>query len=121
MERPLVRLHPEVNTIFQNHSWPGNVRELQNTIEHALIIAQGNEIRQDHLPAKYQKIEYETDNLFINADSTLEEVERKYILSVLKKTGGNKKRAAEILKISRTTLISRLKAYREAESNLQDS
>jgi DNA-binding NtrC family response regulator len=117
MRRPVVRLHPEVNTIFQNYSWPGNVRELQNTIEHALILAQGDEIRQIHLPVKYQKNQNEMDTIFANTDTSLHEVEKKYILDVLKKTKGNKKRASEILKISRTTLISKLKLFDETESD----
>jgi DNA-binding NtrC family response regulator len=113
-ERSVAHLHPEVNAVFHKYSWPGNVRELQNTIEHALILAQDDVVRLEHLPAKIQKMEQKPKNLFLTADTSLHDVEKSYILSVLDKTNGNKKRAAEILKISRTTLISRIKSYNQA-------
>ena len=96
---------------LHSDSWPGNVRELENTIEHALIVARTDEIQISDLPPRFQKIERKNDDLFINGNQPLEEVVRGYILAVLNKTDGNKKKAAEILKISRTTLISRLKSY----------
>ena len=110
-ERPVARLHPEVSTAFQKYSWPGNVRELQNTIEHALILTQDDIIRLEHLPSKFQSMEQKSNDLFLTSDTSLHDVEKQYILSVLAKTNGNKKKAAEILQISRTTLISRLKTY----------
>jgi len=111
MERSKARLHPQVHSLFHSDSWPGNVRELENTIEHALIVARTDEIQISDLPPRFQKIERKNDDLFINGNQPLEEVVRGYILAVLNKTDGNKKKAAEILKISRTTLISRLKSY----------
>ena len=111
MDRPIARIHPQVLQLFQNDSWPGNVRELENTIERALIVSKGDEIRPSDLPSRFQNIEGKTNRLYVDENPPLEEVEKRYILSVLDKTGGNKKKAAEILKISRTTLISRLKTY----------
>lgn len=111
MDRPVARFHPQVFRIFQNYSWPGNVRELENTIEHTLIISKTDEIGIDDLPSNFRKVQDDMDGLLIDSNPTLGELEKKYILSVLKKTGGNKMRAAEILGISRTTLISRLKSY----------
>jgi len=111
MDRPLCRLHPKVYRLFQNYSWPGNVRELENTIEHALIVAKTDEIQAEGLPSKIQEMEDEFQCLQIAGDPSLGEVEKRYILSILRKTKGNKKQAASILKISRTTLISRLKSY----------
>jgi len=111
MNRPVARLHPEVYSLFQSYSWPGNVRELENTIEHALIMAKSDEIRIKNLPPKFYKVEKKIKDFPIENNVALEEVEKSYILSVLKKTGGNKKKAAEILNISRTTLISRIKSW----------
>ena len=115
MEKPVVRLHPQVHELFLKNPWPGNVRELENTIEHALIVAKTDEIQVDDLPAKFQGVDHNSHDSIFDKNPSLEEVERRYILSVIDKTDGNKKKAAEILKISRTTLISRLKSYHITE------
>ena len=111
MGRASVRLHPQVHRLFQNYSWPGNVRELENTIEHSLIMTDSDEITVEDLPVKFRGAGGGFQDLLAQGETSLSEIERRYILSVLEKTGGNKKQAAEILKISRTTLISRLKSY----------
>ncbi|MBN2028737.1 sigma-54-dependent Fis family transcriptional regulator [bacterium] len=111
MGKPIYHLHPTVYRLFQDYSWPGNVRELENTIEHALIVTKTNEINMDDLPLKFFNMQENGNEMIGEGDLPLAEVEKKYILSVYHKTGGNKKRASEILKLSRTTLISRLKSY----------
>ncbi len=112
MKRKVPKIHPDVNEIFMKYRWPGNVRELENTIEHLLVLNKAGEIGPDDLPPKFKDTERQIDkSKMIEENMPLHELEKRYILSVLKKTDGNKKRAAEILKISRTTLISRLKTY----------
>ncbi len=111
MEKPVSRLHSKVYRLFQDYAWPGNVRELENVIEHALIVSKTNEIIIDDLPPKLFNIEEDGNDMVRDGDLPLAEVEKKYILSVYKKAGRNKKKASEILKLSRTTLISRLKSY----------
>jgi len=111
MSRSISKLHPQVYNIFQNFGWPGNVRELENTIEHALIVSRTDEIQLHDLPPKFHCIKEKSGQFPLEEDMTLKELEKKYIFSVLEKAGGNKKRAAEMLNISRTTLISRLKSY----------
>ena len=109
--KPISQLHPKVYRLFQDYSWPGNVRELENTIEHALIISKTNEININDLPPKFLNIEEDKAQVVTDGDPPLAEVEKNYILSIYQKTGKNKKRASKILKLSRTTLISRLKSY----------
>ncbi|MFH1942841.1 MAG: sigma-54 dependent transcriptional regulator [bacterium] len=113
--RSVARFHPRVYELFQNYEWPGNVRELENTIEHALIVSKSDEICMDDLPPKFRQMGTDSVHIRIDGDPPLEEVEKKYIFSVLNKTKGNKKRAAGILRISRTTLISRLNSYKDSE------
>lgn len=120
MEKLVTRLHPQVYSLFQNYPWPGNVRELENALEHAIFVSRTDEIEMDDLPPKFREIGAKKEEPIIEGDLSLREVERRYIFSVLKKTGGNKKKAAEILNISRTTLISRLKSYQKSVSNLQN-
>ena len=111
MKKEGMAIHPSVYSIFNEYPWPGNVRELENTIEHAIIVARKAKIMVDDLPPKFGNFVKKTPRLDLNGDLDLKEVEKRYILSVLERTEGNKKQAAQILNISRTTLISRLKSY----------
>ncbi len=88
---------------MKSYSWPGNVRELRNVIEHALIISKGKTLKVK-IPAMSSP---ETPNNLI-----LDEVVKKHILTVLKKTGWRvkgKNGAAEVLGIKESTLRARLK------------
>jgi len=111
MNKEGVNIHPSVYSIFNEYNWPGNVRELENTIEHALIVTKQGKITIEDLPSKFRKYAKSAGSMDFKGDLELKEVEKRYILSVMEKTGGNKKKAAKILNISRTTLISRLKNY----------
>jgi DNA-binding NtrC family response regulator len=111
MSKPVPRLHPSVHRRFLTYEWPGNVRELENTIEHAMIVYESDEIRMLDLPCKLQDKSPAETQISLKESLPLREVEKRYILSVLEQTNGNKKKAAEILEISRTTLISRLKQF----------
>ena len=98
------RLLPETLDVLRRYSWPGNVRELKNAIERATafcdtgVIAPGDIELGSPEPIEPQE----------NAGS-LEAVEREHIIQVLQETGGNKKRAAEILGIERRTLYNKAK------------
>ena len=111
MDKQGVTIHPYVYALFAEYGWPGNVRELENTIEHSMIVARQSKITIEDLPQKLVRLVKQNSGININGDLELKEVERRYIISILEKTGGNKKKAADILNISRTTLISRLKSY----------
>ncbi len=104
--------------LLLNHPWTGNVRELQNAIERATILCEGAEIQIEHLGLK-TRAESPPSIDEIPMDGSLQEVrdkaarfvETKMILKVLKKTGGNKSRAAEILQVSYKTLLTKIKDY----------
>jgi transcriptional regulator with PAS, ATPase and Fis domain len=95
-----IKLSERTITIFNKHHWPGNCRELQNVIQYALVQCQGNMIEPEHLPA----------NLFATGAENfiqprrLSKLDEKTVLQALQKAGGNKRRAAEILGVSRSTL-----------------
>lgn len=118
MNIPVPQIDPKVSAILQTYDWPGNVRELENIIKQALIISNKNQITREDLPQKFHKYSVD-ENLYIEGNPTLEEIQKRYIFSVLKKTKGNKKKASEILNISRTTLISRLKKYKSSNESVQ--
>jgi two-component system, NtrC family, response regulator AtoC len=90
------------------HAWPGNVRELRNCMEHAVAMAQTDEIGLDDLPDKLRRggEAAPTDPGW----PPLAEVERRYIDRVLEHTGGNRSISARILGIDRRTLMRKLRA-----------
>ena len=99
--RPAPRLSAAALALLESYSYPGNVRELRNLLERALVEAQGPEISPADLPPLRETL----------PQMTLEQLERAYIAQVLDHTRGKKGRAAEILGISRKTLLEKRKRY----------
>jgi DNA-binding NtrC family response regulator len=98
---------------MKKYPWPGNVRELRNVLERASLLLRGDEIRpadlllQDDTGVRLGKVEQEglnTENIL-----TLEEVERRHILSAFDVCAGNKSLTARTLGISLSTLKRKLK------------
>jgi DNA-binding NtrC family response regulator len=102
-------LSAEALEALMRHAWPGNVRELRNTIERLVVSTRGPVIQVFDLagtdPAGQLRLE---EPSFANL-TTLDDLERRYLLHVLEAANGNRTRAAEILGIDRRTL------YRMAE------
>jgi DNA-binding NtrC family response regulator len=102
---------PAAATALARYGWPGNVRELENTIERALALSKDGFILPSDLPkelASLTESQATPPAGLIDDRPTLAELERRYIELVLRETGGNKKRAAEILGIDRRTLYRTL-------------
>ena len=102
-----VRLASNVAEALQQYDFPGNARELKNMLERALIFASGKEISLEHLPAHLSEGGARSE-----VKLTLEQLEQQYIAEVLDYTRGHKTRAAQILGISRKTLLEKRKRYR---------
>jgi len=125
-EHPPVTIDEEAMRALCAYSWPGNVRELENVLERAITLSQGGRITADEIPprillehANGQTPPLSADDLadLFSGLPSLDELERRYILHVLDATGGNRKRAAEILGINRKTLY-RMAARFEIELGL---
>ena len=101
---------------LENYSWPGNVRELKNVIQRAVLVAESGELTSDLLPARIKncgpsKRDANLANFPIHLGMTLEAVEREFIALTLASAGGNKKKTAAMLGISRRTLYDKLKKH----------
>jgi len=105
------RFSNEAMRVLMTHVWPGNVRELENAIEHALTMGSGDILMPEDLPGSVTRPERDLVEEAALDDASLADVERRYILRVLEKTGGHQIRTAEVLGIDRRTLYRRLKQY----------
>ena len=120
-KRELLGVAPEALEVLQHYGWPGNVRELENAIERALALSKEGVLLASDLPPEITReaAPLHTPPNLIDDRPTLAELERRYIELTLRETGGNKKRAAEILGIDRRTLYRTLergdKGEREEE------
>jgi DNA-binding NtrC family response regulator len=92
--------------ILLGYNWPGNVRELENVIERAVILCESDVITGECL-AVTRDVLPERRNGF----PPLQEIEKDYILTVLKQTGGNQTKASRLLGVDRKTLYHKLKRY----------
>jgi DNA-binding NtrC family response regulator len=107
------RLSRGAEDLLVGYHWPGNVRQLLNTLESLLVFAAGAEIEVADLPVEIQRASANREVIGTAADRglALAELEREYIFEILRRTGGNKSRAAELLGIPRRTLYRRLEEY----------
>lgn len=118
--RQVDSITPEALRLLLNYNFPGNIRELENIIERSVALATGREITTDNLPSNLQPLSDPLpmdipDAIPVFIGETLDQVEKKLILSTLKKTGGRKKEAAILLGITDRTLRNKLKKYRIKE------
>ncbi len=103
--------------VLKNYSWKGNVRELENVIERALILCDGDRIERKHF--NLAPSDPEESLRGIASEGTLEEVakaalriaESRRIIKALDETNWNRTKAAEILKVSYKTLLTKIKDY----------
>ncbi len=100
-------LLPEAVELMCRYQWPGNVRELKNVIERALTFSDTGMIGPGDLELGDSAAETEAVDT-----GSLQTMEREHIVRILKETGGNKKKAAEILGIERRTLYNKAKALK---------
>jgi DNA-binding NtrC family response regulator len=100
-------LSPAARDLLVAYGWPGNVRELENVIARALAMNPSGVILPEDLPEALRgatRVPPGAPGLAVDDRPTLAELERRYAAQVLKETGGNKTRAAEVLGIDRKTL-----------------
>lgn len=112
-------LSAKSRSLLEAYDWPGNVRELENTIERAVLLASGPDIVPADLPDKVCGLHsaqgspsLKLPESGIDLRNAVESFENKLIQQALERTGWNKKQAALLLGINRTTLVEMLKRKR---------
>jgi DNA-binding NtrC family response regulator len=93
--------------VMTRYAWPGNVRELENVIERTVILSKGDQIEVSDLPPSLKDGASNGSELRLS----LSENERLYILKTLAECNWNKKLAASVLGINRSSLYSKLKKH----------
>ena len=130
-------LSDDARAWLTSHDWPGNIRELRNACERAVLLAPGSVIEKSHLVIDEPKSRTQTSpgrfrspttpppgmvpsDMPTQVRATVAELEKQRILEALDKCAGNQTRAAELLGISRRTLINRLDEYGIARPRKRD-
>jgi DNA-binding NtrC family response regulator len=101
-----------VMKLLLEYSWPGNIRELRNVLERAVLLARGRPLA----PEQFSGLD--SSQILVaqkRIPGNLEDVEYDYIQTVMKHCGGDTKKAAEALNISRATLYRKLKKFKEKQ------
>jgi len=113
---PPLEVSAEALALLTAYSWPGNVRELENVIERAAAMARGATLLPDDLPERLRSGGHATSVLSQARENqmTLRQLEQTYVAEILRRAGGNKSRAAEMLGLDRKTLYRKLEECREA-------
>jgi two-component system nitrogen regulation response regulator NtrX len=108
---------PEAMEALVRYDWPGNVRELRNTLERVVIMAAGEQIGFDDLPAAVRggrgsrETSWEAFDGFDSLREARLAFEKRFILKKLEEAGGNVTRAAELLGVERSHLYRKLRAF----------
>jgi transcriptional regulator with PAS, ATPase and Fis domain len=104
--------------ILADYQWPGNVRELENTIERAVLLCQGSLIEPKDLPQRLcglgveKRVSPRLPDAGLDLRNAVESFENQLIRQALERTKWNKKQAASLLGLNRTTLVEMLKRKR---------
>lgn len=107
---------------FRQYSWPGNVRELRNVVERMVILSENDELKIDDLPPEIRERSDVAESLPVGeavisqpasagCSASLKDVEENAIIDALQSCDWNKKKAAERLMISRSTLYEKIREY----------
>jgi DNA-binding NtrC family response regulator len=118
LSRPGLSFSNDALHALSSYSWPGNIRELENLVERLAILSEGESIHSDQLPdfvrgtrdtMILQREDFVLPMLGVNFNALVDDYENKLIATALAQTGGNKKAAAKLLGLNRTTLVEKIK------------
>jgi DNA-binding NtrC family response regulator len=106
LDKSITDLTSDALELLAGYHWPGNVRELENVVERAVILCESDLLGAEDLSVPTPAVIAE-----LGTNPSLEEMEKSYILRVLKEANGNQSKASQLLGIDRKTLYLKLKKY----------
>jgi DNA-binding NtrC family response regulator len=106
MNRPAATITPEAMQVLSSYSWPGNVRELENAVERAIVVGKECVVRREDLPVRVMG-----GTARETSGSSLADIEKAHIRTVLDSLSWNISQAAEVLGVDRGTLYNKIKKY----------
>lgn len=127
--RPVPKLAVAARARLHRYGWPGNIRELENTIHHAVLLAQGDTIEaeelmlagvslsdgrggeSDRLEAALEQLLDEAVEAEVAQEGVFERVNHTLVMLAMQRTRGNQVHAAKLLGISRNTLRTQLTRF----------
>ncbi|MCG3173932.1 MAG: Regulatory protein AtoC [Myxococcota bacterium] len=108
-------IHRDAMKRMMEYNWPGNVRELENTIERAILLSDGEQIMPADMPSLGMASVQTVTQLLGNEDLSIKKAARileiELIRKALKRTNGNRTRAAELLELSHRALLYKIREY----------
>ena len=108
-------LDQRARKLLLDYPWPGNVRELENTIERAVVLAEGDTLTVADLPERMREpadpVAASLANGELSIKKTARFMEETLIRRALEKTGGNRTAAAKLLELSHRALLYKIKDY----------
>jgi two-component system, NtrC family, response regulator AtoC len=121
-EPPVRGFSSEAESLMASYAWPGNVRELENAMERAVLLAEGELIFPENLPERLWTAPPPTSapapaptrpspEANLSLKQAIRDLEESYIRAALRRTRGNRTRAAEVLEISHRALLYKIKEY----------
>jgi PAS domain S-box-containing protein len=118
--RNIETIPKEIMAELLHYSWPGNIRELSNVIERLVVFSKNGKLNMEDLPfisAKEEQFKSEKAEANVHGDgplslkASIENKEKAIIEEAIKKSGGNKNKAAKLLGISRATLYNKMAKF----------
>lgn len=111
--RPEVRISASAGDALERYSWPGNIRELRNVLERALVLADSDTLRAEHL--QFQSVRCAESFAPQPGRGTLKDIECAYITHVLQRERGSIERTARHLDIPRSSLYNKMRRFQIAQ------
>lgn len=109
--KSIKRISTPAIDLLATYHWPGNVRELENTMERAVLLADGAVIHGHHLPPTLQTADATGTVVRTSLEGAVEAFERSLIEDALKTAGGNRSRAARLLGTTERVISYKVKKY----------
>lgn len=111
LQKDISGITPECVSLLEGYSWPGNVRELKNVIQRAVLVCEGDILLPEHLPPRFRPDRPARPIVSFRIGTPLKEVEHQMVTRALAAADNNRKRAAELLGISRRALYNKLRKF----------